>query len=81
MVILRRRIVKSVKNVDVSEIVVPRSRRKPVLRWKDKLKEYMHASVADKEEGIELARRECWNRESWRLFCRGHPLGKLFWRK
>ena len=30
----------------------------------------MHDSVADRWGGIELARRECVDRERWRLFCR-----------
>ncbi len=24
---------------------------------------------------LEPVRRECWDRERWRLLCRGHPLG------
>ena len=29
--------------------------------------------VANIGEGIEQARRECMDRERWRIFCRGHP--------
>ncbi len=26
---------------------------------------------------LEQARRECWDRERWRLYSHGHPLGKF----
>ena len=35
-----------------------RRRGRPVVGWKDKVKEYMHERVADRGGGIELARRE-----------------------
>ena len=54
---------KFVKKVHVSEIVVPSRRGRPVVRWKDKVKEYLHERVADRGGGIELARRQCLNRE------------------
>ena len=43
-------------------------RRRPITRWKDKVKEYMHERVADRGGGIALARRECVDRERWRFF-------------
>ena len=50
-------------------------RRRPVIRWKDRGKEYMHERFADRGGGIELERRECLDKERWRLFChRGQPL-------
>ena len=45
----------------------------PVARLKDRVKEYMHEQVAG-VGGIELAKRECMDKEWWRLFCHGHPL-------
>ena len=33
------------KKVYVSEIVCPRRRGRPVVRWKDRVKEYMHERV------------------------------------
>ena len=39
------------------------------------MKEYMHKRGADREGGFEQARRECLDKEKWRLFCPGHPLG------
>ncbi len=29
--------------------------------------------------GLEQARRECWDREKWRLFCPGRPLWGCSW--
>ena len=40
-----------------SKIVTPR-RGRPVVRWKDRVKDYMHEIVVDRTGGIELARRE-----------------------
>ena len=63
------------KKVYMSEIA-SRRRGRPVVRWK----EYMHERVADRGGGIELARRECVDREKWRLFCHGHYLGRHYQR-
>ena len=60
-----------VKKVYVSETEGPRRRGRPVVRWKDRVKEYMHERVAGRGRGIEQARRECVDRERWRLFYRG----------
>ena len=48
------------KKVHVSETEGPRMRGRPVGRWKDRVKEYTHESVCD--------------RERWRFFCSDHPL-------
>ncbi len=40
----------------------------------DKVKEYM-CERGVRGYGLEWARRECWDKERWKLFCRGHPLG------
>ena len=40
-----------------SEIVNPRRRGKPVVKWKDRVKENMHERVADREGEIKLERR------------------------
>ena len=63
-----------VKKVYVSEIVGPRRRGRPIVGWKDRVKKYMHERVVNRGEGIELARKECVDRERWKLFCRGHSL-------
>ncbi len=63
-----------VKKVYVSGGVGPSSRGKPPGRWRDKVKEYMCERGATKWGGLDQARRECLDRERWRLFCCGHPL-------
>ena len=65
----------------MSEIVGPRRRERPVLRWKDRVKESIHERVADGWGGIELARMECLDRDKWRFFCCGHSLGGHFRRE
>ena len=35
----------------------PRRRERPVVRWEDRMKEYMHERVADRGGRIELAKR------------------------
>ena len=47
--------------VYMSEIKCPR-RGRPVVRWKDRVKEYMHERVGDRGERIEQARKECVDR-------------------
>ena len=70
-----------VKKVYVSGTESPRRRGRPVVRWKDRVKEYMHERVADRGGEIELAKRECVDRERWRLFCHGYLLGGRSWRE
>ena len=40
-----------------------RRRVRPVVRWKDRVKEYMHERVADRGGRIEQARRKCMDKE------------------
>ena len=46
-----------VKKVYVNEIEGPKRRGRLVVRWKDRMKGYMHERVADRLGGIELVRR------------------------
>ena len=41
----------------MSEINDPRRRGRPVVGWKDRVKEYMHERVPDRERGIEQTER------------------------
>ena len=41
------------KKVYVNETKGPGRRGRPVVRWKDRMKEYMHKRVNNREEGIE----------------------------
>ncbi len=54
-------------------------RGKPLGRWKDRVKEYICENGATREGGLDQGRRECMDRERWRLFCCGHPVGGRFW--
>ncbi len=65
-----------VKKVYVSESVGPSSRGRPLGRWRDRVKEYKCERGATRGGGLDQAKRECLDRERWRLFCRGHPLGE-----
>ncbi len=59
-----------VKKVYMSESVGPISKR-PAGRWRDRVKEYMCERGATSGERLDQAKRECLDRERWRLFCRG----------
>ncbi len=65
-----------VRKVHVSGGVGPSNRGRPPGRQRDRVKEYMGGRGATRGgEGLDQARRECLDRERWRLFCRGHTLG------
>ncbi len=65
-----------VKKVYVIEIVVPNSRGRLLGRWKDRVNEYMCERGTTRRGESEQARWECLHRESWMLFCHGHPFGE-----
>ena len=54
---------KFVKKVYVNEIEGPSRRERALVKWKDRVKEYMHKRGADRGEGFEQARGECMDRE------------------
>ncbi len=58
-----------VKKVYTSESVGPNSRGRPPGRWRDRVKEYMRERGATRRGGLGQARKECLDRERWRLFC------------
>ncbi|KAG0719709.1 hypothetical protein GWK47_049938 [Chionoecetes opilio] len=45
------------------------------MRWKDKVKEYLCERGVSRGQAFEQERRECLDRERWRLCC-GHSLGE-----
>ena len=53
------------KKIYVSDTEDPRRRGRPVSE-----------RVTDRREGLEQARKECMNRERWKLFCHGYSLGE-----
>ncbi len=59
----------------VSESVDPNSRGRPLGRWRDRVKEYMYERGTTRGGGLDQARRECLDRERWRLFCCGYTFG------
>ncbi len=63
-----------VKKVYRSNVEGPNRRERPLGRWEDKVKEYVSERDA-RGTGLELARRECMDRERWRSVCCGHPSG------
>ena len=69
------------KEVYLSEIEGCNQRGKPLGRWRDKMKEYTCERGDSRRGGLEWARRDYLDRERWRLFCRGHPLGERSWRE
>ncbi len=44
------------------------------MKWRDRVQEYVRESGEGSLRNLEQARRECQDRERWKLFCRGHPL-------
>ncbi len=55
----------------------PNSRGRPHGRWRGRVKEYMCERGVTRRGGLDQAKRECLDRERWRLFCRGDPLGDV----
>ncbi len=74
-----------VKKVYTSESMDPNSRGRPPEKWRDTVKEHTSKRGAARGGGLNQARRlnqtrrECLNREKWRLSCCGHPLGEYSW--
>ncbi len=70
-----------VKKVYMSELEVANRRGRSLGRWKDEVKEYLNKRGVGGVVGLERARRECIDRERWRSFSHGHPLGGHSWRE
>ncbi len=49
-------------------------RGRPPAKWRDRVQEYVRERGEGSLRNLEQARRECLDRETWKLFCRGHPL-------
>ncbi len=61
--------------VYLSSVEGPRTRRRPLGRWEDRVKGYL-SERGVRGNGLEQARRQSMERETWRFFCRG--LGDAF---
>ncbi len=62
------------RRVYVSEIEGGKLRGRPPVKWRDRMQEYVREMGGGSLRNLEQARRECQDRERWKLFCRGHPL-------
>ncbi len=50
------------------------------MKWRDRMQEYVRERSEGSLRNLEQARRECQDRERWKLFCCGHPLVGAPWR-
>ncbi len=59
----------------MSEIEGGNVRGRPPVKWRDRVQKYVRERAEGSLTNLEqAARRECQDRERWKLFCRGHPL-------
>ncbi len=62
------------RRVYVSEIEGGNVRGRPPVKWRDRVQEYVRERGEGSLGNLEQARRECQDRERWKLFCCGHCL-------
>ncbi len=62
------------RRVYMSEIEGGNVRERPPVKWRDRVQEYVRERDEGSLRNLEQARKECQDRERWKLFCRGHPL-------
>ncbi len=65
---------KMTRRVYMSEIEGGNVRGRPPVKWRDRVQEYVRERGEGSLRNLEQARRECQDRERWKLFCRGHTL-------
>ncbi len=58
----------------MSEIEGGNVRGRPPVKWRDRVQEYVIERGEGSLRNSEQARRECQDRERWKLFCHGHAL-------
>ncbi len=63
-----------IRRVYMSEIEGGNVRGRSPVKWRDRVQEYVRERGERSLRNLEEARRECQDRERWKLFCRGHPL-------
>ncbi len=61
-----------VKKVYLSNVEGINRRGRPLVRWEDRVKEYVNERGV-RGNGLEWVRREGMDRERWRSVCRGRP--------
>ncbi len=64
-----------VKNVYESELEGPNRRGRPLGRCKDRVEEYLGEKGVNGRGVLEQERRECWDKEMWRLSPVATPKG------
>ncbi len=62
------------RRVCVSEMEGGNARGRPPVKWRDRMQEYVMERGERSLRNFEQARRECLDRERWKLFCHGYPL-------
>ncbi len=60
-----------VKKVYYSKLEGPNRKGRPLGRWKDRVEYFLGERSINGRGVLTEAKRECWDRERWRLFCRG----------
>ncbi len=66
------------KKVYESELEGPNRGGRPLGRWKDRVDEYLGERGINGRGTLAEARKECWDRKRWKIFCSGHLLrGRL----
>ncbi len=65
---------KRTRRVYMSEIEGGNVRGRPPVKWRDRVQEYVRERGERSLRNIEQARRECQDRERWKLFCCGYPM-------
>ncbi len=65
---------KMARRVYMSEIEGGNVRGQSPVKWRDRVQEYVRERGEGSLRKPEQARRECLDKERWKLFCCGHPL-------
>ncbi len=65
---------KMTRRIYRNEIEGGNIRRRPPVKWRYRVQEYVRERGERSLRNLEEARRECQDRERWKLFCHGHPL-------
>ncbi len=64
-----------INRVYMSMVDMVGARGRPVVKCVDRMLEYVREMGERRMTGLQHARRECKDRNKWRLFYCGHPLG------
>ncbi len=62
----------------MSEIEGGYVRGRPPVKWRDRVQEYVRERGEGSLRNLYQTRRECQDRERWKLFCLGHSLVRAY---